>query len=259
MTMPPLSPTADAVVRKAEEEAHVEAELEQAREQEGYREPVPVEQLREEMKSEGVKLGGVTSSAEMLTIYNRYDGVPSQITTDQARQRLSVRFDPSHPWAGQLVWTTKPVEGREMGTLLCPLNPDSAERGYLDGLRFNAIICRKHNMKTAYDVDMHFEHKHKTIFKAVEKDKDRQMKEQQMALMREQTAAMNRMAAAQGDNGQAPEPAAAPVPTAVAPSREPCGLVGDDLLACPFVPPEEKDYELSMQAHRRHQHQGVTA
>ncbi len=185
---------ANAVAQRAEEDAHVDKEMRNAGLQGGE---VTLDDIREKL-GDGSTVSGVTSSAEMMTVYNRYDGVPSQITSDQAGQRLRVRFDKTHPWAGQLVWTTKPPEnGPALGTLLCPLHKDSDERAYLDGLHFQSQTCLKSTLKTDYDKDMHFA-QHRLIHKAVEADKEKQLQLQQMDLMREQTNAMKAMAAAQG-------------------------------------------------------------
>lgn len=188
----------DVIARQAEETARIDAELAQARPGGGYQDPTSAAELREQMKASGAEVGGLVSSGAPMRIYNRYDGSHSDITTDQARQRLSVRFDRSHIWAGQLVWTTKPPDPAPApGTLKCPLHPESEERGYLDGLHFGGMFCRKHNMRTEKDRNDHFKGKHKSVHLAVEQDKDRELKRQQMDLMREQTAAMQAMAAAQ--------------------------------------------------------------
>lgn len=194
------TPTAaEAAIARAEEEAHVAAELDTAGGGQGLQEPMTLEQMRKHLEAVGSRVGGLVSSAEMVTIYNRYDGVSSDVTTDQIRQRLRVRFDRTHPWEGQLVWTTKPPEkAPEKGNLKCPLHSESEERAYLDILHFDGKTCRKATMKTQYDVGTHFEKAHKRIYLAVEKDKERQIQLQQMELMREQTAAMQAMAAAQG-------------------------------------------------------------
>ncbi len=119
--------------------------------------------------------------------------------------------------AGQLVWTTKPPEDAPaVGTLLCPLHIDSEERAYLDTLHFEGKVCAKSTMKTLYDRDMHFEHGHGAIYKAVEKDRARQLQVQQMELMKQQTAAMQAMA---GQNGA--EPGTATESTAQAEVQEP--------------------------------------
>jgi hypothetical protein len=184
-----------AAVQRAEEDAHVASELEAA----GVGQAPSLADLRRELEEKGGSVGGVVSSAEMLPIYNRYDGVLSEITTDQASQRLRVRFGSEHPWAGQLVWTTKePETGSVVGTLLCPLHAESDMRDYLNVLGVS-LTCRKSNMKLQDDVDAHFEHKHNRIFRAVERDKAKQLENQRMDLMREQTEAMREMAAAQRD------------------------------------------------------------
>ncbi len=199
-------PEASAVVAKIEEDAHVEEELARAKNEQGVGDAPSLDELQKILKGTGNTLGGLQSSAEDMIVYNRYDGEPSTITTDQAGQRLRVRFDDSHPWAGKLVWTTKaPESPPRPGVLLCPLHPESQERAYMDELRFTGILCRKSNMKTEMDVQDHFQGKHKKIYKAVEADKERQIKLQQMELMREQTNAMKAMAAAQGANGTGTE------------------------------------------------------
>lgn len=190
-----MGAVSDVMARKAEEDVHVDEELERARKEQGLGEPVTIEQVKSLLEDTDAHVGGVESTAAMMIVYNRYDGVPSQITTDQAGQRLRVRFEPLHPMAGQLVWTTKPPDTPpSVGTLLCPLHPGSEEREYLDGLHFEGKTCAKSTLKTRYDRDMHFEKGHRAIFAAVEKDKDRQLQVQQMDLMKQQTAAMERMA-----------------------------------------------------------------
>lgn len=202
-----VNPTAaEATIRRAEEDAHVAVEMERARTGRGEveaapgrAEPVTHKQVEELLKGTGSTLGGLQSTAEFMTVYNRYDGVPSQITTDQASQRLRVRFDPSHPWAGQLVWTTTPPKkGPVVGTLKCPLHLESEERAYLNDLHFGSVTCRKATMKTEMDRQDHFQGKHKKVHKAVEADKAKQLQLQQMELMKEQTAAMQAMASVQG-------------------------------------------------------------
>lgn len=192
--------TPAAVIAKAEEDSHVEEELRRAKE--GA--PVSLEDVKALLGDTDSNLSGVESTAELMTVYNRYDGVPSRITTDQANQRLRVRFESLHVMAGQLVWTTKPPEtAPAVGTLLCPLHPDSEERKYLDGLHFEGKVCAKSTMKTLYDRDMHFEHGHPAIYKAVEKDRAKQLQLQQMELMKQQTAAMQTMAAQNGTGTEA--------------------------------------------------------
>lgn len=196
MSIGQMSPTAEARLRQEEDEAHVEDEMRAAG---ALKERRSLDDIRREIESSGGTVGGLDSSAEDVILYNRYDGVPSRVTTDQLRQRLRVRFDRDHPWAGQLVWTARPPEKpAEQGTLLCPLHPNSEEREYLDSLRFQGVLCRKSNMKTANDRDAHFE-KHKRVFRAVEKDKERRQRERQMELMSEQTKALRSMA--QSDRG----------------------------------------------------------
>ena len=214
--------TAERAIAKAEEDVHVAGELEQARQGEGYQDPMSLDELRNRAKQAGGSLGGLQSSAELMTIYNRYDGLSSEITTDQAGQRLRVRFDATHPWAGQLVWTTKrPDTAPPPGTLKCPLHLDSEDRDYMNSLNFGGVVCRKSNMKTEMDRQDHFQNKHKKIYKAVEADKARQLQLQQMDLMREQTNAMKAMAARQGADGAQPEPVATEAPTAQEPQAEP--------------------------------------
>ncbi len=194
----------EAVVAKAELDAHVEEEMKRARDEQG----TVTMSMDEVKKLLGAtdSISGVESTAADMTIYNRYDGVSSRITTDLAGQTLRVRFEKGHPMAGELVWTTKPpAEAPKPGTLLCPLHVDSEEREYLNSLHFEGKTCKKSTMKTLYDKDMHFEKGHGNIFKAVEKDKDRQLQVQQMALMQEQTAAMKTMAAGQATNGAGTE------------------------------------------------------
>lgn len=194
-----MSPSVDATVAKAEEDVHVEAEIAQAQQVPGDAGPITREDLNKILSGTGSQMGGLQSSAAPFRVYNRYDGEPSDITTDQAGQRLRVRFDATHPWAGQLVWTTKaPEHPPRPGIFVCPLHPESEDRGYLNELHFNGIVCAKSNMKTEMDRQDHFRGKHKKIHAAVEADKDRQLEVQRMDLMREQTAAMQAMANAQG-------------------------------------------------------------
>ena len=192
-------PTAAAAIAKAEEDAHVDEELERVRKDT----PKTIDEMNALLGGTDSDVSGIESTAAMMTVYNRWDGVPSRITTDQAGQRLRVRFEPLHVMAGQLVWTTKPPESAPaVGTLLCPLHIDSEERKYLDGLHFEGKTCAKSTLKTLYDRDMHFEHGHGAIYKAVEKDKANQLQLRQMELMQQQTAAMQAMA---GQNGGATE------------------------------------------------------
>jgi len=186
----------EAVIRQAEHDAHVDAELAQIGRTE--QPPMSAAELHERARAAGAEVGGVVSSAELITIYNRCDGVSSKVTTDQLRQRLGVRFDPTHPWAGQLVWTTKPPDpAPRPGILRCPLHPESEERAYLDSLNLSNATCRKSNMRTEEDRNDHLEHKHNKVFRAMERDKERRMRERQMELMGEQTAAIQMMAGRQ--------------------------------------------------------------
>lgn len=185
---------------KAELDAHVEEEIARAQQDQG----VVTMSMDEVKKLLGAtdSISGVESTAADMTIYNRSDGVPSRITTDLAGQTLRVRFEKGHPMAGELVWTTKPPETPPVvGELLCPLHPDSEERAYLDSLHFAGKLCKKRTLKTLYDKDMHFEKGHGAIYKAIEKDKSRQLQLQQMELMQEQTNAMKAMAGAQNGGG----------------------------------------------------------
>lgn len=198
----------ETITRQAEEAARIDAEVAEANVGPAT---VTAEQLREQMKGTGAELGGLTSSSEDVPVYNRYDGTSSNIPSDQLRQRLTVRFDAGHPKAGELVWTTKaPESPPKLGTMKCPLHSESDEREYMDGLNFIGILCLKATMKTQFDVNQHFKGKHKSIHAAVEQDKDRQMKEQQMDLMRQQTAAMQAVAAQGRQNGAAQATEAAP-------------------------------------------------
>ena len=188
------------VVAKAELDAHVEEEMARAQQDQGAA-TMTIDEVKKLLGATD-SLSGVESTAADMTIYNRYDGVSSRITTDLAGQTLRVRFEKGHTMAGELVWTTKPPETPPaVGELLCPLHPDSEERKYLDSLHFDGKTCEKKTLKTLYDKDMNFEKGHGNIFKAVEKDRDRQLKIQSMELMQEQTNAMKAMAGAQNGAG----------------------------------------------------------
>lgn len=191
----------EAVVAKAELDAHVEEEMMRAQQDQGAV-TMTIDEVKALLAGTDSHVSGVESTAADMTIYNRFDGVPSRITTDLAGQTLRVRFEKGHPMAGELVWTTKPPEhAPEPGKLLCPLHVDSEERKYLNGLHFEGKTCPKSTLKTLYDKDNHFEKGHGNIYKAVEKDKDRQLQIQQMALMQEQTNAMKAMAGTQNGAG----------------------------------------------------------
>ena len=136
------------------------------------------------------------STSHLVPLYNRYDGLVSHIPSDQLRQRLGQRFAREHPWAGQLVYTQEKMEPVRGSGYLCVLHPDSARRAEFDALGFKGVLCRKATLPTEREVELHLQAKHRGAFKAREKADGREQREQQMDLLRQQTALMEAQVAA---------------------------------------------------------------
>ena len=88
------------------------------------------------------------------------------------------------------------MEPKTRGTLMCPLHKDHPDRTQVNALGFAAINCRgnKSNLMTQLDVENHVKHTHKKFHERMERARIEDLAERQMALMEQQTAAMERMA-----------------------------------------------------------------
>lgn len=176
----------------ADAEANVEYE-EMLHEREQY-----VEQHSNELQrllSEGgggseSATGGMqlTSTAAPVYVYNRYNGEKVTVNYDQLGARLKVRFDATHPWHGQRVYTRTFIEPKTKGTLLCPLNPDHPEREHWD--EYGLAPCRKHNLISAYQVDRHIKVKHPMLHEIREREKTEAKELRQEEFFRGQSEAI---------------------------------------------------------------------
>ena len=138
----------------------------------------------------------LTSTAELIPLYNRATGECSLVVADQIKQKVSTRFPADHPThAGQLVYTDAEMEPLNPGQLTCVLHPTHEQRTHFDALGFAGIICAKANIVTDFEVEQHLKLKHKTVWQTNERAITREREDRQMELMRQQTEAMQAVAA----------------------------------------------------------------
>ena len=134
----------------------------------------------------------LTSTAAPVYVYNRYSGDKVTVNYDQLGARLKVRFDQTHPWQGQRVYTRTFVEPKIKGALICPLHVDSPTREHWDS--YGLSPCRKHNLVSEYQVDRHVKVKHPMLHEIREREKAEADRAEQMSFFKSQAAALTILA-----------------------------------------------------------------
>ena len=152
----------------------------------------------------------VTTTAAPLKLWHRETGEPSAATTDSIGSMLKRRFGPDHPtMAGQRVWTTVELKPVTVGHYKCPLHPESEDRALMTSLGLGHIVCKAAGLRTTLDIDLHLKFKHRRSYDVLQKHREDERHREQMEMMRMQTEAFQRMAAA-----------GAPAETASPPKRQ---------------------------------------
>ena len=190
----------DATVVAAIQDAEIAVTVEELRRQlsrggDGtFRHDVSDELLSQVGGVPGELKAEVTSTAVMFTLWNRETGEPSQISFDALQAHLLVRFDRDHPMAGELVWTSKPMEPMVGGTLLCPLHKDHSDHALMVQIGGGAKACTRDRLRTVLDVDRHVKHRHPDLFDRLERKRQDDKDAENRVFMREQTEALRTMA-----------------------------------------------------------------
>lgn len=173
-----------------------------------------------------------TTTAAPLTLWNRATGVPSKATTDSVKALLLRRFPSDHPThAGQLVWTTVPMEQRVTAHLLCPCHPKSEKRALLDSLGAGDIVCsRPGGLKTPIDVERHFRIKHRAAYDLLKSHEEEAHRRESLEMQRLQTEALQRLAGIPPSerSGQLPEIARSALPQTAILAEYTCPVGGCD-------------------------------
>lgn len=185
--------TKDVVMEAAFKDAEIQQEVDEFKKGDVHQEGVDIQMDDETMVEKG---SVVTSTARGKPLWNRETGVMSMVLTDQAKLRLGQVFPMDHPspeFAGQRVYTMKPMQLLNPGKMLCKLHRDHPDREVLDQW-FKGQHCPKSNMLTQLDVDNHFEHKHKGEFKVVQDDEERTHKAAMLEMQRLQMESMQAIA-----------------------------------------------------------------
>lgn len=133
------------------------------------------------------------SQSDKVTIYDR-KGEPSEVLVYMLAKKLSQGF------------TLQPTAERVVGTLKCYLHPESDERAAVDAAGLRGRECRKANLLTDWDRELHMVRKHKQEWAAISRYRDRMAAEEDRAMQRTQAEAMTRLANAGGRRrGAAPD------------------------------------------------------
>lgn len=185
---------ADPTIRKAVSDAVLEQEMDELlANRPEYREYVP----GTEAALEPTRGRALTSTAAILTIYNRETGEPSQVVFDALKARMRQKFpeDYANPkFAGQRVYELEKVNvpAPARGNLACPLSyaspsEEAKEMGFGTGTRG----CRKpHYFQTPMDVDDHVRKNHKRFYELREKLREEHKRDEDRALQRQMLAAI---------------------------------------------------------------------
>lgn len=186
--------TTDATIQRVVADANLEQEMEQLlKDRPEYREYLP----GTNSDVEATKGRALTSTAGILTIYNRETGEPSEVVFDALKARMRQKFpdDYANPaFAGQRVYELEkdkvPTPAR--GELACPLSyaspsPEARALGFGIGTRG----CRKpHYFLTPLDVDDHVRKNHKRFYELREKMRDDARRDEDRELQRQMLAAI---------------------------------------------------------------------
>lgn len=153
----------------------------------------PAGEVGEALEGGGFKV--TKSQADKTTIYSTIDGTPSEVLVYMLSKKLQQKREDGLP-----AFSLEP-QPRVVGELVCYLHPESEEREHLDAIGLRGRTCRKSNIPTQWDRDLHMQRKHKNEWTVVERARERQEREDQMRFARVQAEAMQRLA----EQGAAPQ------------------------------------------------------
>jgi len=132
------------------------------------------------------------STADKLSVWNRYSGRQSYILTDQLRFQLRKRFPTNHPLAGQRVYSLKPVDVPATPKLKCWLHPEHEKRSWLNEIGMAEKTCQADTIPTQYAVTRHMRKKHPAAYDLIlhqqaedEKKRERQLHQQQLEALQQ--------------------------------------------------------------------------
>ena len=141
----------------------------------------------------------ISTTAAPLKIWNRETGEPSATTSDAIAAKVRIRFPADHPtMPRQRVWSTTPMDPMIVGAYKCYLHSESEHRALMTSLGLPTKPCPAGGLRTQLDVELHLKFKHRRAYDVLMKHREDERHREQMDMMRMQTAAFERMAAAQG-------------------------------------------------------------
>ena len=101
-----------------------------------------------------------------VVVYHRVTREPSIILLDALAKQLK-KIDPE---TGQLAFQLeRPKSPPYRGTLKCYLHADDPDRPKWD--QFGFVTCRKHNLPSDYQREMHMQRKHRMEWQAIQRDR----------------------------------------------------------------------------------------
>lgn len=156
--------------------------------------------------------------AEKVSVYNQYDGVESRILVSMLSKQLRKRFPrsveiPEHLWGKRAFAVSPPSNMPTRQALLCWFHPKSDRREMLNELGLGGRVCRKSNIPTEIDIELHMQRKHTADYNTVKEAVRRRDEAEDRAMRRQEIEALRAMAAA---TVREPEAPAAPVTKKVA-------------------------------------------
>ncbi len=147
--------------------------------------------------------------AEKVAVYNQYDGVKSMVLVSMLSKQLRKRFPrsveiPEHLWGKRAFGVNPPANVPERQTLLCWFHPKSEQRSMLNELGLSGRVCRKSNIPTEIEIDLHVQRKHTKEYGMVKEALRRRDEAEDRAMRRQEIEALRAMAAATVREPEAP-------------------------------------------------------
>jgi hypothetical protein len=110
------------------------------------------------------------TNADTVQVYNQHDGTTSKILVSMLSKQLRKRFPrvgeiPENLWGKRAFGMTPPQNVVAKAELLCWFHKDSEKRDIIATAGLGGRVCRKSNIPTELDVEMHVQRKHPQEYK----------------------------------------------------------------------------------------------